>query len=149
MDLNDFQHVLDAWGGDPRRWPADRRAAALALAGSDVRAAALLAQAQALDALLDQAPVQAPSLALRTRIAGAALDRGRSNPPVRGAVQAQTRSGRRWLAGAALVAACAAGAVTGVAAATMQAEPAHAGASADAVNEAARLLGESADLSEG
>jgi hypothetical protein len=149
MDLNDFQGMLDAWGGDPRRWPADRSAAALALAGSDARAAALLAQAQALDALLDQAPVQAPSLALRTRVAGAALDRGRSHRPVRGAALAQPRSRRRWLAGAALVAACAAGAVTGVAAATRQAEPAHAGVPADPVNEAGRLLGEPADVSEG
>lgn len=45
--------ILASHGADPARWPAEDRAALLALAGRDATVAAALAEAQALDALLD------------------------------------------------------------------------------------------------
>ena len=44
--------IIASHGADPARWPADARAALLALAAQDDRVAAALAQAQALDAAL-------------------------------------------------------------------------------------------------
>ena len=72
MQLADFTHLIDAYGADPERWPPDQRAAALALAASDAGAETLLHEARGLDRLLDAAPIQAPSLALRTAVASAA-----------------------------------------------------------------------------
>jgi hypothetical protein len=143
MQLADFARLIDAYGADPERWPPDQRAAALALAASDAGAETLLHEARGLDRLLDAAPIQAPSLALRTAVASAALPSlgrrhdgpGRSRRPLSG----------RWAAAAALAAACAAGAVTGVAAATRQAQPTHPAVSADPAVDAARLLGEPID----
>lgn len=45
--------LIAAHGGDPARWPADQRAALLALAAADPGVAAALADARALDAALD------------------------------------------------------------------------------------------------
>jgi hypothetical protein len=44
--------ILASFGADPARWPAQDRAAMLALAASDAAVAAALADAQGLDALL-------------------------------------------------------------------------------------------------
>ena len=44
--------ILASHGADPARWPAQDRAALLALAGSDAAVAAALADARALDAML-------------------------------------------------------------------------------------------------
>lgn len=44
--------ILASHGADPARWPAENRAALLALAASDAMVAAALAEARALDALL-------------------------------------------------------------------------------------------------
>lgn len=68
-----FAVIVDAYGADPRRWPAAEREAAEALAASDAQAGALLAEARALDggldAWLDALPVPAPaSAALRRAV---------------------------------------------------------------------------------
>lgn len=55
MDKARFDAIIAAYGADPRRWPEDERAAALAFA-----AAADLRQARALDAMLDLAPRPSP-----------------------------------------------------------------------------------------
>lgn len=52
MTLEELRSLLDAHGGDPARWPADRRAAAEELAARDPAAAAALAEASALDGLI-------------------------------------------------------------------------------------------------
>lgn len=52
MTLEELRSQLDAHGGDPARWPADRRAAAEELAARDPDAAAALAEASALDGLI-------------------------------------------------------------------------------------------------
>jgi hypothetical protein len=148
MQLADFMRLVDAYGADPERWPPERRAAALALAESDASADAALRQARALDERLDAAPGQAPSLALRTAVAGAALGAGRRRPvPSRSrpAAPVGSRMQARWAAAAALAIACAAGAVTGVAAATRQVQPAHVTVAADPAVDAGRLLAEPMD----
>ncbi len=54
MNLGRLSAILDAYGGDPARWPADEREDALALARSSVPAARVMAKACALDAALRQ-----------------------------------------------------------------------------------------------
>ncbi|MGO4411082.1 hypothetical protein AB4Y66_13640, partial [Brevundimonas sp. M-11_2] len=56
MTYERFEYLADAYGGDLRRWPEAEREAARALTAVDARAAALLAQADRLDALLGAAP---------------------------------------------------------------------------------------------
>lgn len=55
MDRERFEQLVAAYGGDPRRWPADERAAGEAYAAQDAEARALLLQAGALDRVLDSA----------------------------------------------------------------------------------------------
>ena len=127
-----FQDLADAFGGDIARWPAAERPAALALAPS---ADAILAEATSLDRLLAASPNPAPSLALRQAILAAA-------PRPRG---------RRWPAlalGASLAAASVAGILAGVAAAPIAASHIRMQA-VDTASEAARWLGEPADVTEG
>ncbi len=107
MDLNRFREIVDAYGADARRWPEGERAAALAFAErSDAHA--ILAEADALDALLDAGPTPAASPELRERILASSLRRPRFAP---GPVFAWR--GGRVLSGAALAAACACGVVFG------------------------------------
>jgi len=55
MDRERFTHLLEAYGADFRRWPAEERAGAAALAVEDAGAAAELKAAQRLDRALDLA----------------------------------------------------------------------------------------------
>ena len=55
MDRERFNHLLEAYGGDFRRWPAADRAAAAVFAAQDADAATALKEAQALDGVLDRA----------------------------------------------------------------------------------------------
>ncbi|WP_313045784.1 hypothetical protein [Brevundimonas sp.] len=102
-----FEYLADAYGGDLRRWPEAEREAARALAATDLQAAALLREADGLDALLDAAPRVVASHALRERViaaaAGAGLGRRRRGLGV-----------MAWLSGAGWAAAACAGAVFGV-----------------------------------
>jgi anti-sigma factor RsiW len=105
MDRERFEQLVEAYGADPARWPADLRAAAEAAAASPEAGEALRA-ARALDQALDSFDSEPPSLALRQRILARA-PRPRSAPA--------WRLGRAfWLSGAGLAAACAVGVVVGV-----------------------------------
>jgi len=68
MDLNRFETLVTAYGAAPDRWPDDERAAAQAFARADPRAAALLAEADAIDALLFAHRVAEPSRTLRAMV---------------------------------------------------------------------------------
>ena len=57
MTMAEFEQLVAAWGADPARWPAERRAEAQALAAEDTAAEALLRDARRLDWLLDAAPL--------------------------------------------------------------------------------------------
>lgn len=54
MKLARLSAIIEAYGADPERWPADEREAALALTRSSVPAARALAQARLLDSMLGQ-----------------------------------------------------------------------------------------------
>jgi hypothetical protein len=54
MDRERFDHLLAAYGGDFRRWPADERAPAAVFAAQNADAAAAMKDAQTLDRALDQ-----------------------------------------------------------------------------------------------
>ena len=54
MKLNRLSAILEAYGADPERWPAEEREAALALTKSSVPAARALAEARMLDSVLLQ-----------------------------------------------------------------------------------------------
>jgi hypothetical protein len=55
MQLNRFRGLLEAYGAEPRRWPPGERADAEELLARSPEARALLAEAAAIDALLDEA----------------------------------------------------------------------------------------------
>jgi hypothetical protein len=69
-----FRAILDAYGGDPRRWPLEERAAASAFAATTEGGIAL-AEAEALDRMLDLATPSPPSDLLARRILAAAPSR--------------------------------------------------------------------------
>ncbi|MCC6919930.1 MAG: hypothetical protein IT548_12045 [Alphaproteobacteria bacterium] len=68
MNLERLTAILDAYGADPLHWPQGERLAAQAFVAREKPAQALVAEAEALDAILDCAPSAAPSVALAARI---------------------------------------------------------------------------------
>jgi hypothetical protein len=67
MTLADFERLLEVYGSDRTRWPADARAGAGHLVARDRAARRLLVEAEALDRALERAPL--PSLALEAALA--------------------------------------------------------------------------------
>lgn len=68
MDRERFEHLLEAYGADFRRWPAETRADAVAYAAQNADAAAAVTEAQAMDQVLAAArlePAPSPDLAAR------------------------------------------------------------------------------------
>ena len=133
MTAERFLALVDAWGADPRRWPAEERAAAEAFAAARPEVARpALAEADAVDALLHASRVAAPSAALRDRVLASAVDAGLR---VR-------RGGRLWLdrLGLALGAGWAAAACAGVVAGVALTGHLTAAAEADAILYQASLL---------
>ncbi len=83
FSIERLKEIVDAWGASPSRWPeAERGAAEALLAASSEALGGLVAEAQRLDALLDAAPVEAPSAALMERLM-AARPRPAANAPSR------------------------------------------------------------------
>jgi hypothetical protein len=74
MTLAELSQLLDVYGADRTRWPAEMRAAAAVLTARDAGAGRLLAEAEALDRVLERAPVPplASEAALAERIVAAA-----------------------------------------------------------------------------
>jgi hypothetical protein len=74
MTLAEFDQLLDVYGADRARWPAELRTAATQLVARDAGALRLLAEAEALDHVLERAPLPAPAVetALAARIVAAA-----------------------------------------------------------------------------
>lgn len=60
--------LIDAYGADPDRWPAAERDAALRIVETDPTLAAELADARALDRLLDAVPAPLPNPALKAAL---------------------------------------------------------------------------------
>lgn len=107
MTSERFARIVDAYGADPRRWPADERAAACAFAQAHPREAQQwLAAAAAVDAGLAADLVEPVSRALQRRIVASAQGAGRAG--LRGA-----RPRFWWVPGAALAGAGIAGLAAG------------------------------------
>jgi hypothetical protein len=69
MNETRLLELIDAYGADPERWPAGERPAALALLARSAAARTALAEASALDHLLDAAPAPvAPTADLAARV---------------------------------------------------------------------------------
>ena len=68
MDLARFETLVAAYGATPHRWPEEEREAAEAFARTDARATALLADADAVDALLFAHLVPEPTRTLRAMV---------------------------------------------------------------------------------
>lgn len=75
MTIAEFETMLEAWGAAPERWPASRRLRAEALLLQSAAARIVLAEARALDQLLDLAASDTPPL--RPGLADAIVARAR------------------------------------------------------------------------
>jgi hypothetical protein len=90
--LAQLEAVLDTYGARSGRWPEAVRAELLAFIAQDAQAARLLAEAQALDRMLDGAPPMPPH-GLESRIMAAAaslpqeVGRGEAMPPRRATIR--------------------------------------------------------------
>lgn len=91
-----FKTLVQAYGADLDRWPADERQAATLFLDTDRGAPDWLAEARALDDLLDMSPAPMVSGVLKQRIIASAP---RLERPV-------WRRGGAWISGAGLAAAC-------------------------------------------
>jgi hypothetical protein len=80
MTLAELGQLLDVYGADRGRWPADERAAAAQLSARDAEARRLLAEAEALDRVLDSAPV--PTLAVEAALAGRIVAAAQRSPRI-------------------------------------------------------------------
>src|SRR5688572_2296160 len=102
MNAERFQTLTGAYGGDLARWPAAERSAAETFLTVDSRAADWLAEASALDSLLNAASEGHQNDLLRERI-------------IRSAPKPVAAPARRtaWVSWAGLAAACVAGVIAG------------------------------------
>lgn len=90
MRLDRLTSLIDAYGADPERWPADERAAALLLLAESAEARAYAEDAAALDALLDRVPLR-PTVTVDPASLAARIARAPARP------QPRRRSfGERW-----------------------------------------------------
>jgi hypothetical protein len=71
LDLAGFERLLDAWGADLTRWPAEERHLAEVLLRDSEAARTAQAAARRFEALLDSARVPEPALDLAARIVSA------------------------------------------------------------------------------
>jgi hypothetical protein len=74
ITMAEFERLLEVYGAQRSRWPAEARASAALLVAADAAGRRLLAEAEALDRVLDRAPVPGlpGEVALAERIVAAA-----------------------------------------------------------------------------
>lgn len=80
MTLAEFAGLLDVYGGDRSRWPAEARAAAAHLVARDEEARRLLAEAETLDRVLRRAPL--PALAAEAGLADRIVAAAQRSPRI-------------------------------------------------------------------
>jgi hypothetical protein len=80
MTIADLEHLLDVYGSDRTRWPVDARSGAGQLAGRDRSARRLLGEAEALDRVLERAPL--PSLAKEAALADRIIAAAQRSPRI-------------------------------------------------------------------
>ncbi|WP_395792943.1 hypothetical protein [Aquimonas sp.] len=91
MNSERLQHLIDAYGADPARWPPAERAALAAARPLSAPLAQALAEAAALDQALSGLPLPELPSSLAARVLAAAPQAARHRPP------APQRSGWREL----------------------------------------------------
>ncbi|MCF1460575.1 hypothetical protein FS827_04490 [Agrobacterium vitis] len=111
MDAERFRALAEAYGGDRKRWPEDRRRAADIFAATEA-GRAMVEEASRLDAFLALSAPPSPSAALTGRILQSADKR----------VTLRRRL-HRWLVGAGLLGVGLAGGLTGALAVAIVAPP--------------------------
>lgn len=111
MTQGELERLLEVYGSDRTRWPVEARASAGQLVARDKAAARMLAEAEALDRVLERAPL--PSLATEAALADRIVEAARRSPRmvrIGGEVPAaaprrdadvislpRSGAGRRWL----------------------------------------------------
>ena len=80
MTIADLEHLLDVYGSDRTRWPVDARTGAGQLATRDRAARRLLGEAEALDRVLERAPL--PSLAREAALADRIISAAQRSPRI-------------------------------------------------------------------
>ena len=110
-----FRRLIAAYGADPARWPPGRRTRAEALLARSNQARALLAEAQAFDALLrtDAKPPADAPLAAAIIARATALPQERAAGPVRASFVVEWSPRRLWPQAVGLAAAAVIGFVVG------------------------------------
>jgi hypothetical protein len=80
MTVADLEHLLDVYGSDRTRWPVEARTGAGQLATRDRAARRLLGEAEALDRVLERAPL--PSLAREAALADRIISAAQRSPRI-------------------------------------------------------------------
>jgi hypothetical protein len=80
MTMSDLERLLDVYGSDRTRWPVDARSGAGQLAARDKAARRLLGEAEALDRVLERAPL--PSLAREAALADRIIAAAQRSPRI-------------------------------------------------------------------
>ena len=80
MTIPDLERLLDVYGSDRTRWPVDARSGAGQLATRDKAARRLLGEAEALDRVLERAPL--PSLAREAALADRIIAAAQRSPRI-------------------------------------------------------------------
>lgn len=80
MTMADLERLLDVYGSDRTRWPVDARSGAGQLATRDKAARRLLGEAEALDRVLERAPL--PSLAREAALADRIIVAAQRSPRI-------------------------------------------------------------------
>ena len=117
MTPDRFRELIDAYGADSARWPANERAAALAFAKADAQAGAMLTEAKRLDALIGGMQIKPPFIDTARSVAAAtrlAQEPDTSNVVAFAAKRRATRPVMMWARGAALAAATVCGFIIGM-----------------------------------
>jgi hypothetical protein len=114
MGLDRFRELLDAYGAEPGRWPANERGPAEVLLTRDAEAARLRKQAASIDALLDRAMLAPPVIDAERLIASITAEPQRTAEIVTLRPARRPSAGGFWLKVASLAAAAAIGFLVGV-----------------------------------
>ncbi len=82
MNIQRFNQIIDAYGGNSNHWPESERQTALAFLATSTRAQQLVQEANILDNLLDMATVNTPSPQLQQHILNAVLSKSDDIEPI-------------------------------------------------------------------
>ena len=114
MGLDRFRELLDAYGAEPGRWPANERGPAEMLLTQNTEAARLRSQAAAIDKLLDRAMLAPPVIDAERLIADITAEPQHTAEIVTLRPARRPSAGGFWLKVASLAAAAAIGFLVGV-----------------------------------